>query len=81
MTSHFSGNGPAGFAWPEGGLAFVVLREGATLDEEAVKAHARGMLSRYKIPRRFVQVRSLPRTLTGKVQKYRLRQGPSDPIG
>lgn len=65
----------------EVGLAFVVLREGARLDEEALKAHARGMLSRYKIPRRFVQVRSLPRTLTGKVQKYRLRQGLSDPIG
>ena len=65
----------------EVGLAFVVLREGGTLDEEALKAHARGRLSRYKIPRRFVQVSSLPRTVTGKVQKYRLRQGLSDPIG
>jgi fatty-acyl-CoA synthase len=58
----------------EVGLAFVVLREDGTLDEEALKTHARGRLSRYKIPRRFVQVPSLPRTVTGKVQKYRLRQ-------
>jgi fatty-acyl-CoA synthase len=62
----------------EVGLAFVVLREGSTLDEEALRAHARGRLSRYKIPRRFVQVRSLPRTVTGKVQKYRLRQQLSE---
>ena len=58
----------------EVGLAFVVLREGARLDEEALKTHARGRLSRYKIPRRFMQVPSLPRTVTGKVQKFRLRQ-------
>jgi fatty-acyl-CoA synthase len=62
----------------EVGLAFVVLREGRTLDEDSLKAHARGILSRYKIPRRFLQVSSLPRTVTGKVQKYRLRQGLSD---
>lgn len=65
----------------EVGLAFVVLRDGATLDEDALEAHARGRLSRYKIPRRFVQVPSLPRTVTGKVQKYRLRRRLSDPIG
>ena len=65
----------------EVGLAFVVLREGRTLDEETLKGHARGRLSRYKIPRRFVQVSSLPRTVTGKIQKYRLRQRLPDPSG
>lgn len=62
----------------EVGLGFVVLRQGRTLDVEALKAHARGKLSRYKIPRRFVQVNSLPRTVTGKIQKYRLRHRLSD---
>jgi fatty-acyl-CoA synthase len=58
----------------EVGLAFVVLHEGRTLSEDALKGYARGMLSRYKIPRRFVRVNALPRTETGKVQKYRLQQ-------
>jgi fatty-acyl-CoA synthase len=62
----------------EVGLAFVVLREGATLDEEALRTHAQGRLSRYKIPRRFVEVATLPRTVTGKIQKFRLRQRLSD---
>jgi fatty-acyl-CoA synthase len=58
----------------EVGLAFVVLRESATLDEDGLRKHAQGKLSRYKIPRRFVRVDGLPHTVTGKVQKYRLRQ-------
>jgi fatty-acyl-CoA synthase len=57
----------------EVGLAFVVLSGGRPLDEEALKGYARGKLSRYKVPRRFVRVHALPRTETGKVQKYRLR--------
>ncbi len=61
----------------EVGLAFVILRQGAFLDEEALKAYARGKLSRYKVPRSFVQVESLPLTVTGKIKKYRLRQGLS----
>ena len=62
----------------EVGLAFVVLRRGAVLAEEALKNYARGRLSRYKVPRRFVEVPSLPQTVTGKVQKYRLRESLSD---
>ncbi len=65
----------------EVGLAFLVLREGRPLDEQALKGHVRGRLSRYKMPRRFVQVSSLPRTVTGKIQKYRLRQRLSVPTG
>jgi fatty-acyl-CoA synthase len=62
----------------EVGLAFVVLREGAAWNEAALKDYVRGKLSCYKTPRRFVQLRSLPHTVTGKVQKYRLRETPSD---
>lgn len=58
----------------EVGLAFVVLREGAVLSEEALKGYARGRLAGYKIPRKFVEVPSLPQTVTGKVQKYRLKE-------
>jgi fatty-acyl-CoA synthase len=62
----------------EVGLAFVVLREGAVWDEAAMKRHVRGKLSRYKTPQRFVRVTSLPLTVTGKVQKYKLRETLSE---
>ncbi len=59
----------------EVGTAFVVLRKGRRLNQESFKAYVRGRLARYKVPRRFVQVDSLPRTVTGKVRKFRLREG------
>jgi fatty-acyl-CoA synthase len=58
----------------EVGLAYVVLREGVALDEAAMKDYVRGKLSRYKTPQRFVRVTSLPQTVTGKIQKYKLRE-------
>jgi fatty-acyl-CoA synthase len=62
----------------EVGLALVVLREGAVWDEAAMKDYVRGKLSRYKTPQRFERVTSLPHTVTGKVQKYRLRENLSE---
>ncbi|MDP1818464.1 MAG: AMP-binding protein [Acidimicrobiales bacterium] len=52
--------------------AFVVLRDGATLDADAVRAHVRANLARYKVPRDVVFVDHLPRTATGKVLKREL---------
>jgi len=61
--------------WGEAGRAFVVLAEGATLDPEALRRFGRERLATYKIPRDFVAVESLPRTETGKIQKFRLGAG------
>jgi benzoate-CoA ligase family protein len=56
--------------------AWVVLREGvppsADLEEE-LKAHCKGHLAPYKFPRRVHFVAELPKTATGKIQRYRLR--------
>ncbi|HWY19499.1 MAG TPA: acyl-CoA synthetase [Solirubrobacteraceae bacterium] len=52
--------------------AFVVLREGAELDEEAVKAYVKANLARYKVPREVVFLEQLPRNATGKVLKREL---------
>ena len=57
-------------------LAFVVIRtEG---DAEQLKAEldafARARLPRYKAPSQIIFVHSLPRTATGKVQRFKLRQ-------
>jgi fatty-acyl-CoA synthase len=52
--------------------AFVVLREEAQLDEEAVKEYVKANLARYKVPREVVFLEQLPRNATGKVLKREL---------
>ncbi len=52
--------------------AFVVLREGAQLDEDAVKGYVKANLARYKVPREVVFLEQLPRNATGKVLKREL---------
>ncbi len=54
--------------------AFVVAREGASLDAETVRAFCRGRIAHYKLPRHVVLVDAFPLTVTGKVQKYKLRE-------
>jgi acyl-CoA synthetase (AMP-forming)/AMP-acid ligase II len=53
--------------------AFVVAREGARLDEDAVKAYVKANLARYKVPREVVFIERLPRNATGKVLKRELQ--------
>jgi long-chain acyl-CoA synthetase len=48
-------------------VAAVVLHEGQELDAEALREHVRGVLTAYKVPRRFVVVHDLPRNPLGKV--------------
>ena len=58
--------------WGEVGRAYVVPRAGCSLDGEALRAWGAERLARFKLPREFVALPSLPRTETGKVQKHRL---------
>ena len=61
--------------WGEVGRAFVVLEPGAPLDSEALQAWGRERIASFKVPRSFVAVAELPKTVTGKVQKHRLSEG------
>ena len=54
--------------------AFVVLKEGAEVSEDAIKDYVRDHLARYKVPREVVFVAELPRNPTGKILKRELRQ-------
>ncbi|MEV1130452.1 long-chain-fatty-acid--CoA ligase [Agromyces sp. NPDC049794] len=54
-------------------VAVVVLRQGATLDEAAIRDFARNELTPYKVPRRIVQADDLPRSLIGKVLRREVR--------
>jgi acyl-CoA synthetase (AMP-forming)/AMP-acid ligase II len=58
----------------EVGVAFVVPRAGMAIDEEELIAWSRERMANYKVPRRIVQVDTLPTNATGKVLKYRLRE-------
>ncbi|MFF8593541.1 AMP-binding protein [Streptomyces sp. NPDC015220] len=58
-------------------VAHVVLREGAARDGEALRAYVKSVLAPYKCPREIVFPDALPRTATGKLQRFRLR----DPDG
>ncbi|WP_198088859.1 benzoate-CoA ligase family protein [Variovorax sp. E3] len=54
--------------------AFVVLKDGATATEEELKAFVKERLAPYKYPRFLEFVSELPKTATGKIQRFRLRE-------
>ena len=56
-------------------VAVVVLRDGATFDEAAIRGFARDGLTAYKVPKRVVQADDLPRSLIGKVLRREVRNG------
>jgi benzoate-CoA ligase family protein len=55
-------------------VAFLVPRHGSTIDERSIEAHCRERMAAFKRPRRLVVVDELPKTATGKVQRFRLRE-------
>jgi fatty-acyl-CoA synthase len=61
--------------------AWIKLRRGATLTEDEVRAHCRQNLAHYKVPRyvRFVEV--FPQTVTGKIQKFKIREQMISELG
>jgi fatty-acyl-CoA synthase len=61
--------------WGETPHAFVVLRDGATATEDDLIAFARQHLAHFKAPRGVTFVGELPKTATGKIQKFVLRKG------
>ncbi|MEV6651438.1 AMP-binding protein [Streptomyces sp. NPDC051219] len=54
-------------------VAYTVLREGAEQSAESLKDFMRSELAPHKCPRAFVFLGALPRTATGKLQRFRLR--------
>ncbi|MEQ8798431.1 MAG: AMP-binding protein [Salinisphaeraceae bacterium] len=54
--------------------AWIRLRTGATTDEQAIRDFCEGEIAHYKIPRLIRFVDEFPMTITGKVQKFRMRQ-------
>jgi fatty-acyl-CoA synthase len=61
--------------------AFVVLRDGAEVSEDELKEFCRGRIAHYKVPRYIRFVSEFPMTVTGKVQKFRLREAAIEEFG
>ena len=53
--------------------AFVIPRTGDPVDAESVREFCRGRIAHYKIPRYVIPVEEFPMTVTGKIQKFKLR--------
>jgi fatty-acyl-CoA synthase len=59
--------------WGEAPYAFIVLKPGASTSAEELREYCRARLAHFKVPHDFTFVPELPRTATGKIQKYVLR--------
>jgi fatty-acyl-CoA synthase len=59
--------------WGEAARAFVVLKSGQTATEEELREFARANMAHFKVPHSFTFLAELPKTATGKIQKYVLR--------
>jgi fatty-acyl-CoA synthase len=53
--------------------AFIQARDGATVDIDAVREFCQGKIAHYKVPRYVLSIDDFPMTVTGKIQKYLLR--------
>jgi len=61
--------------------AWIILHENVSASEEDVKAFCRGKIAHYKVPRYVKFVHELPMTVTGKIQKYKMREQSTLELG
>jgi len=62
-------------------MAWVKLREGATSSGDELAAWCKGKIATYKIPRHWKFVDSFPMTVTGKIQKFKMRETAVEELG
>ena len=61
--------------------AWIIVREGQRLGEDEVRAFCQGQIAHYKIPRYISFVDSFPMTVTGKIQKFKIRDEMKTQLG
>jgi fatty-acyl-CoA synthase len=62
-------------------MAWVVCGPGGSLNEGDLREFCSGRIARYKVPRYFKFVPEFPMTVTGKVQKYKMREDALEELG
>ncbi len=62
-------------------MAWIKLREGASVSGDELVAWCKGKIASYKIPRQWKFVEAFPMTVTGKVQKFKMRETSIEELG
>ena len=62
-------------------MAWVKVREGATLTDDALKEFCKGRIAHYKVPRYIKFTDEFPMTVTGKIQKFKMRELAVEELG
>jgi fatty-acyl-CoA synthase len=62
-------------------MAWVRLREGTEVLEDDLVAYCKGRIATYKIPRYWKFVDGFPMTVTGKIQKFKMRETAVEELG
>lgn len=62
-------------------MAWVMLKPGETADPEEIREFCRGKIAHYKIPRYVKVATEFPMTVTGKIQKFRMREMAVEELG
>ena len=62
-------------------MAWVMLKPGETATEEEIKKFCSGQIAYYKGPRHIKFVSEFPMTVTGKIQKFRMREMAIEELG
>ena len=62
-------------------MAWVKLRPGVSLSGDEIRAYCKGKIATYKIPRYWKFVDGYPMTVTGKIQKYKMREMAIEELG
>jgi fatty-acyl-CoA synthase len=62
-------------------VAWIKLKPGVQMSEEEVQAFCRGKIAHYKIPRYIKFVEAFPMTVTGKIQKFLMREQSIEELG
>ena len=60
---------------------WIIIRSGETLTEDEVRDFCKGQIAHYKIPRYIKFVEDFPMTITGKVQKFAMRDAMIQELG
>ena len=62
-------------------MAWVMLKPGETADEEEIREFCKGKIAHYKIPRYVKMASEFPMTVTGKIQKFKMREQAIEELG
>ena len=62
-------------------MAWVMLRPGETADADEIREFCRGKIAHYKVPRYIKVATEFPMTVTGKIQKFRMREMAVEELG